>query len=140
MQAIATVALQLGKASYDTISGFRSQRQDVVDIQSDLSVLAVVLVLIRTQAKGVPNDRRLEPLREPLSCCRHILQDIHETLAQCTKHAKSHRESIRTWLSLQYHDKSFIEAKQRMPNYKVTQCSAFDAMNMYVFKASCCVY
>lgn len=135
--AIATVALQLSKSAHETIASFRSQRQDVADIHSDLGTLSVVLELIRDRAEGSPDDERLDVLRGPLSCCRTVLQDIHDSLAECTKHAKDQRESVRTWLKLRHREKSFTEAKQRLSSYKATLCVAFDTMNVYVFLAVC---
>lgn len=128
--AIATVALQLSKFAYETISSFRSQRQDVHDIQTDLATLTGVLELVHEQAKASPSDGRLEALRGPLSGCQTILRDIHESLAQCTRHAKDQRESVRTWLKLRYREKSFVEAKERLSSYKATLCIAFDTMSM----------
>ena len=133
--AIATVTLQLSKSAYETISSFRSQRQDVSDVQSDLATLAGVLEFVGEQAKASPNDRRLEALRGPLSCCQTIVQDIHESLAQCTRHAQDQRGSVRTWLKLRYHEKGFVEAKERLSSYKATLCIALDTMNMYVLLA-----
>lgn len=130
--AIATVALQLSKSTYETISSFRSQRQDVTAIRTDLSALAVVLELVCEQARGSPNEQCLQVLREPLSGCQSILQDIHDSLAQCTKHATDGRDSLRTWLKLRHREKSFTEAKERLSSYKATLCIAFDTMHLYV--------
>ncbi|KAK5069368.1 hypothetical protein LTR51_008618 [Lithohypha guttulata] len=128
--AIVTVALQLSKSSYETITGFRSQRKDVEEIQGDLSALVVVLELVREQAEGSPDDGRLKPLCDPLQCCQTILQEIHDMLEQCTKHSKDHRESVRTWLNLRYRAKSFNDAKQRLSSYKSTLTIAFNSINM----------
>lgn len=130
--AIATAALQLSKSTYETISSFRSQRQDVTDIQVDLAALAVVLELVREQAENIPNSRYLGALRGPLSGCQTILQDIYDSLAKCTKHTKDHRESVRTWLKLRFREKSFTDAKERLSSYKATLCIAFDTINLYV--------
>lgn len=94
--AIATVALQFSKSSHEIISSFRSQYQDVKDVQTDLANLASILEHVRIQAEGSLNDQRLEVLRGPILYCRTILQDIHESLIQYTKHAKDHRKSVRT--------------------------------------------
>lgn len=129
--AIATVAVQLSISTYETIASFRSQRQDIQDVQSDLAALTVVLEHILKQGEATPDDQRFETLKVPLSCCEKILREIHESLAECTRHAKDHRDSVRTWLKLHYREKSFNEAKERLSSYKATLCVAFDTMNMY---------
>ena len=130
--AIATVAFQLSKSTYTTISSFRSQRQDVQAIQSDTAALAFVLELICRQIEKSPKDKHFDALKEPVLCCTTILKDIHDCLAECTRHAKNERDSVRTWLKLQFREKTFAEMKERLSSYKNTLCVAFDTINLCV--------
>lgn len=129
---IATAALQLSQSSYELIDSFRSQRKDVHEIQDDLRGLIAVLQTICEQARDANNDDKLRVLGGPLQCCRSITQEMYDMLQQCTKHAKDHRESVRTWLSLRYREKSFDDARQRLSSYKSTLTIAFDSINLYI--------
>lgn len=129
---IAAVAFELCTSSHNIISSFQSQRKDVKEIQSDLGALIAILELIQQRGRGSAtcNDDTLEPLRGPLQCCQAVVQEIHDMLKKCTQHSKDGRESVRTWLNLQYRGKGFTDAKQRLASYKSTLAIAFDLMRM----------
>lgn len=127
---IATVTLDLSRSAYNIVTSFESQRKDVDEIRSDLSTLTVILGQIQQQVEGLPDDGRLQPLREPLQCCQAISQEIHDMLEKCMRHSKDKRESVRTWLKLRYREKGFTDAKQRLASYKSTLAIAFDTMKM----------
>lgn len=129
---IVTAALQFSKLSHEAVSSFQSGRRDIRDIQDDLSGLITVLEAIYAQQSANLNSDKLQPLKEPLTCCKNITQEIHNALEKCTKHSKDHRESVRTWLKFQYHGKSFEDAKQRLASYKATLSIALVTVNLCV--------
>jgi hypothetical protein len=129
--ALTIFAYNTSKSLYEAVSSFRSQRRTIQDVQTDLGSLVAVLGLIREQAQGSEDDTKFEPLRQPVQCCTTTCQDMQEMLNECTKHAKDGRDSIRDWLNMQYHEKSFQDMKQRLASYKSTLSIAFASINMY---------
>ena len=57
-------------------------------------------------------------------------QEMHEMLDACNIHGTDGRNSVRDWLSIRYHEKSFEDMKQRLLSYKSTLCIAFDTIVM----------
>jgi hypothetical protein len=129
--ALTIFAYNTSKSLYEAVSSFRSQRRTIQDVQTDLGSLVAVLGLIREQTQGSEDDTKFEPLRQPVQCCTTTCQDMQEMLDECTKHAKDGRDSIRDWLNMQYHEKSFQDMKQRLASYKSTLSIAFASINMY---------
>lgn len=130
--ALVIAALQASKAVYNTVDSFKSHRQKVREIQTELGSLTVVLESVCQQIQLSPDKQRFEPLREPLKCCTMTCEDIQLMLDKCTKHAKNKGDSISDWLQMQYREKSFDETKQRLAAYKATLSITFDAINLFV--------
>jgi hypothetical protein len=118
------------KSVYDIVSSFQSQREVIQDVQADLSSLLAVLTSIRDQAQRPSGLERLEPLRQPLSSCATSCKEMHEMLDACTTHSTDGRNSVRDWLKMQYHEKSFEDMKVRLASYKSTLSIAFNSINM----------
>ena len=57
-------------------------------------------------------------------------QEMHKMLDMCTIHGTDSRNSVRDWLSMRYHEKSFEDLKQRLLSYKSTLSVAFDSIVM----------
>lgn len=134
---LASGILTLTVATYNTtkslleaVSSFQSQRKTIKDIEADLKSLHTVLGKIYEQIQRSHDIERLEPLREPLNCCKIACQEVHKMLDACTIHGTDGRNSVRDWLSMRYHEKSFEDIKQRLLSYKSTLSIAFDCIVM----------
>lgn len=123
-------AYDTSKSLYEAVSSFRTQRKTVKDLQDELNSLTTILGSIRTYAGGSEEAQRLEPLRKPLECCLTICQEMHETLEACTKHSAEGRNSVRDWLNMRYHGKSFEDIRKRLNIYKSTLSITFASINM----------
>lgn len=123
-------AYDTSKSLYEAVSSFKSQRKTIKDLQTDLGSLVAVLGSIRTQLEISQEVERLGPLREPLECCLTTCQKMRDMLDACTKHSAEGRDSVRDWLSMRYHGKSFEEMKQRLASYKSTLSITFGSINM----------
>ncbi|KAB8240144.1 hypothetical protein BDV35DRAFT_374571 [Aspergillus flavus] len=123
-------AYDTSKSLYEAVSSFRTQRKTVKDLQDELNSLTTILGSIRTYAGGSEEVQRLEPLRKPLECCLTICQEMHETLEACTKHSAEGRNSVRDWLNMRYHGKSFEDIRKRLNIYKSTLSITFASINM----------
>jgi hypothetical protein len=121
---------ETSKSLYEVVSSFKSQRKTITDVLADLDSLVTVLTTIREQAQRSQAVERLEPLREPLNCCATTCQEMHEMLDVCAKNSKERRGSVRNWLEMQYHEKSFEDMKKRLASYKSTLTIAFESINM----------
>lgn len=118
--SLIVFAYDTSKSLYETVSSFKSQRKTVKDLQADLSSLVSTLDVIRGLAQGNQQLPRLEPLQQPLECCLTTCQEMREMLDVCTKHNQEERNSVRDWLSMQFHGKSLEDMKQRLASYKST--------------------
>lgn len=128
--SLTILAYDTSKSLYEVVSSFRSQRKAIKDLQIELSSLVTILRSIRTHAEDSEEVRKLEPLRQPLEYCSTICQEMHGMLEACTKHAAQGRDSVRDWLNMRYHEKSFEDMKQRLASYKSTLSIAFESINM----------
>lgn len=66
-----------------------------------------------------------------MECCTKICQEMQEMLNACTKHAKDGGNSVRDWLNMRYHEKSFDDFKRQLASYKSTLMVTFDSIKMY---------
>ncbi|KAH8430993.1 uncharacterized protein LDX57_008654 [Aspergillus melleus] len=127
---LTILTFDASKTLYEAVSSFRSQRRTIRDLQLDLSSLLDVLQSIRDLAESSHESDRLEALRLPMECCLAICQDLQVTLDSCTKHSDEGRDSIRDWLSLRYHEKSFEDMKKRLASYKATLSITFQLITL----------
>jgi hypothetical protein len=118
------------KSLYEAVSSFKSQRKTIRDLQADLSSLVSVLESIHKQAQHSQEVERLEPLRQPLECCSTTCRELREMLDVCTEHSREGRDSVRDWLSMRYHEKSFEDMKRRLASYKSTLSITFESIYM----------
>lgn len=116
------------KSLYEAVSSLQSQRKTIKDIEADLKSLVTVLEKVHEQIQSSQNIKRLEPLRQPLDCCMTVCKEMHQMLDACTIHRTDGRNSVRDWLSIRYHEKSFEDIKQRLLSYKSTLSIAFDSI------------
>jgi len=123
-------AYDTSKSLYEAISSFKSQRKTIKDVLADLDSLVTVVEKIREQAQSSEEIEKLESLREPLNCCATTCHEMHEMLDACTKHSQDGRASVRDWLNMQYHEKSFEDMKKRLASFKSTLSIAFQLINM----------
>lgn len=123
-------AYDASKSLYNAVSSFKSQRKTIKNVLADLDSLVTVLEKINEQAQRSQEVERLEPLREPLNCCATTCHEMHEMLDACTTHSKEGRDSIRDWLNMRYHEKSFEDMKKRLASFKSTLSIAFESINM----------
>ncbi|KAE8397189.1 hypothetical protein BDV37DRAFT_266277, partial [Aspergillus pseudonomiae] len=123
-------AYDTSKSLYETVSSFRTQRKTIKDLQDELNSLTTILGSIRTYVEGSNEVQRLEPLKEPLECCLTICQEMRETLEACTKYSAEGRDSVRAWLSMRYHGKSFEDIRKRLNSYTSTLSITFASINM----------
>jgi len=123
-------AYDTSKSLYEAVSSFKSQRKTIKDVLADLDSLVTVLENINKQAQRSQEIERLEPLREPLNCCTTTCHEMHEMLDACTTHSKEGRDSVRDWLNMRYHEKSFEDMKKRLASFKSTLSIAFESINM----------
>lgn len=130
--AFVLLAVDISKKVYSSVESFKSQRREVRDIQGELSTLTSVLQAISQQIPDPPADRRFEPLRQPVQCCKTICEEMQAMLDECSKHTKDSRDSVRDWLKMQYRGKGFNDMKQRLAAYKSTLSITFDSINLYV--------
>ncbi|KAL8637401.1 MAG: hypothetical protein Q9228_005320 [Teloschistes exilis] len=128
--ALTVAAYKTSKSLYEAVSNFQSQRKTIKDIQADLKSLITVLDKVHEQIQSSHDIERLEPLRQPLTCCTTACQEMYEMLDACTIHGTDGRNSVRDWLSMRYHEKSFEDMKQRPLSYKSTLSIAFDSIMM----------
>ena len=128
--ALTIFAYDTSKSLYEAVSSFKSQRKTIKDIQGDIGSLLTVLESIRKQIKTPQDADKFESLRQPLSCCLKTCQEMREMLDACTAHSKDGKDSVRDWLNMQYHEKSFGDMKQRLASYKSTLSIAFESINM----------
>ncbi|KAL2058793.1 hypothetical protein ABVK25_000084 [Lepraria finkii] len=124
--ALTVAAYKTSKSLYEAVSSFQSHRKTIKDIQADSKSLITVLGKIHEQIQSPHDVERLEPLRQPLNCCKTACQEMHEMLDACTIHGTDDRNSVRDWLSMRYREKSFKDMKQRLLSYKSTLSIAFD--------------
>jgi Fungal N-terminal domain of STAND proteins len=130
--ALTIFAFKASKSLYEAVSSFKSKSKDIHDIQTDLETLITVVGSIRQQAQGSENESKLEPLRKPIECCTKTCQEMQEMLKACTKHTKDGRDSVRDWLNMRYHEKSFNDFKRQLASYKSTLSVTFASINMCV--------
>jgi hypothetical protein len=123
-------AYDTSKSLYEAVSSFKSQRKTIKDFQADLSSLVAALEKIREQIQLSQEIERLEPLRKPLYHCATTSGEMREMLDACTTHSREGRDSVRDWLNMRYHEKSFEDLKQRLASYKSTLCIAFELINL----------
>ena len=123
-------AYDTSKSLYEAVSSFKSQRKTIKDVLADLDSLVTVLENINKQAQRSQEVERLEPLREPLNCCTTTCHEMHEMLDACTTHSKEGRDSVRNWLNMRYHEKSFEDMKKRLASFKSTLSIVFESINM----------
>jgi len=128
--ALVIFAYSTSKSLYEAVSSFKSQRKAIKDVLADLEALVTVLDKIREQAQRPRRLERLEPLRNSVDCCTTTCQEMREMLDACTAHSKDGQASVRDWLSMQYHEKSFEDIKKRLSSYKSTLCISFSVVNM----------
>ena len=124
--ALTVAAYKTSKSLYEAVSSFQSHRKTIKDIQADSKSLIPVLGKIHEQIQSSHDVERLEPLRQPLDCCKTACQEMHEMLDACTIRGTDDRNSVRDWLSMRYREKSFEDMKQRLLSYKSTLSIAFD--------------
>ncbi|KAB8072334.1 hypothetical protein BDV29DRAFT_177530 [Aspergillus leporis] len=123
-------AYDTSKSLHEAVSSFRTQRKTIKDLQDELNSLTTILGSIHTHVEGSDEVERLEPLQEPLKCCLTICQEMRETLQACTKHSAEGRDSVRDWLNMRYHGKSFEDIRKRLNSYKSTLSITFASINM----------
>ncbi|KAI4264863.1 MAG: hypothetical protein L6R42_000048, partial [Xanthoria sp. 1 TBL-2021] len=124
-----TVAVyKTSKSLYEAVSSLQCQRKTIKDIQADLQSLVTVLEKVHEQIQSSHSIERLEPLRQPLNCYMTAYQEMHQMLDACYIHRTVGRNSVRDWLSMRYHEKSFEDIKQRLLSYKSTLSIAFDSI------------
>jgi DNA repair ATPase RecN len=123
-------AYDTSKSLYKAVSSFKSQRKTIKDVLADLDSLVTVFKKIHEQAQRSQEVERLKPLREPLNCCTTTCHEMHEMLDACTTHSKEGQDSVRDWLNMRYHKKSFEDMKKRLANFKSTLSIAFESINM----------
>ena len=116
------------KSLYEAVSSLHSQRKTIKDIEADLKSLVTVLEKVHEQIQSSQNIERLEPLQQPSDCCMTVCEEMHQMLDACTIHGTDGRNSVRDWLSMRYHEKSFEDIKQRLLSYKLTLSIAFDSI------------
>ncbi|OJJ43209.1 hypothetical protein ASPZODRAFT_169523 [Penicilliopsis zonata CBS 506.65] len=138
-EALGTASAVLGLAIlvydsshtlHDAISSFKSQRKTIKDLRSDLVSLDALLVTIKNHAERSEDPKRLEPLRQPLDCCLHACQEMHEKLKTSTRYSTNGHNSLRDWLQMQYQGKNFEQMKQRIASYKATLSISFSCINL----------
>jgi Fungal N-terminal domain of STAND proteins len=129
--ALTIFAFKASKSLYEAVSSFKSKSKDIRDIQTDLGTLVTILGSIRQQAQDSGNESKLEPLRKPIECCIKTCQEMQEMLNACTIHTKDSRNSVRDWLNMRYHEKTFDDFKRQLASYKSTLMVTFDSINMY---------
>lgn len=127
--ALAIFAYDTSKTLYEAVASFKSHRRTVKEVEADLASLTAAPDSIRNQLQHSDNTAKFEPLRQPLSCCFAVCQEMQEMLKVCTAHSKPDHDSIRDWLSMQYREKSFDDVKKRLASYKSTLCIAFALIN-----------
>ena len=128
--ALTVATYKASKSLYKAVSSFQSQRKTIKDIQADLKSLTTVLGKVHEQIQSSHDIERFEPLRQPLNCCMTACQEMHEMLDACIIHGTDGRNSVRDWLSMRYHEKSFEDIKQQLLSYKSTLSIAFDSIVM----------
>lgn len=127
---LVILAYNTSKSLHEAISSFKSQRQAIKDVLADLGSLVAVLTTIREQAQHSQDVKALEPLREPLTSCAAICQEMRDALEACTTHAKDGHPSVRDWLKMRYREKGFDDMKNRLASYKSTLIIAFQLINI----------
>ena len=127
---LVVFAFDASKSLYEAISGFKSRRQTIKDVQADLEALITVLATIRERAQHTQEVMKLELLQRPLECCATTCQEMREMLDACMSHSKDGQASVRDWLKMQYREKSFDDMKNRLSSYKTTLVIAFQSINM----------
>lgn len=123
-------ASETSKSLYEAVSSFKSQRKTIIDVQVDLKSLVDILGKITEQAQLPREVERLEHLRNQVNCCTVTCQEMHKMLEQATRHSKEGSDSVRVWLSMRYHEKSFEDMKNRLASYKSTLAIAFQLIDM----------
>ena len=128
--ALATAAYTTSKALHEAISSFRSQLEAIKNLRADSESLTVVLSQIYAEIQNAHDNERFESLRQPIYYCMKECQELHEMINACTAHTTDNRKSVRDWLSMQFHGKSFEDMKQRLFSYKLTLSVAFSLITM----------
>lgn len=128
--SLTIFAYNTSKSLYEAVSSFKSQRKAIRDLQTDLTSLVSVLESICKQAQNSQDVERLEPLHQPLEFCSATCQEMHEMLDTCTRHSREGGDSVRDWLKMRYHEKSFEDMRQRLASYKSTLSITFDLINV----------
>lgn len=127
---VIAFAFNASRSVYETLSSFNSRRDAVRAIQADLGSLVAVLSSIRDQAQNSSNVEKFEPLRQPAYSCATICEELREMLDLCMAHSTDEHSSVRDWLKMQYHEKSFDDMKKRLASYKAILSIAFDCVIM----------
>lgn len=128
--AITLFAFNTSKSFHDVVCSFNSRRKEVKDILTDLNSLVLVLESIHQHIQSLRNDTGFEPLREPLNCCTAVCQEMQNMLQECTKHTSDNNASIRDWLSMRFHEKSFSDMRQKLGCYKSTLTITFASVTL----------
>ncbi|KAL9002000.1 MAG: hypothetical protein Q9188_005052 [Gyalolechia gomerana] len=128
---LTVAAYKTSKSLYEAVSSFQSQRKTIKDIQAHVQSLVTLLEKIQEQIQSSQEIERLEPLQQPLNCCNTACQEMLEMLDACTTHGKDGRKSVRDWLNMRYHEKSFEDIKQRLVTYESTLGIAFDSIMIH---------
>ncbi|CEJ62504.1 hypothetical protein PMG11_11001 [Penicillium brasilianum] len=118
-----------GKSLYEVLSSFRSQKKGIRDLKTELSSLLSIVATIREDVERSKEAERFEPLRQPLENCSITCREIREMLDACTIHSNGESDSVRDWLSLRFHERSFEEMKHRLSSYKSTLNICFELIN-----------
>jgi hypothetical protein len=128
--SLALFAYETSKSLYETVSSFRSQPKTIRDLLCELKSLVSIIESVQNLSQDSREIARLEPLRQPLECCSVTCQELQDMLNTCTKHSQDGRNSVRDWINMRYHEKSFEEMKQRLASYKSTLSITFESITM----------
>ncbi|EXJ81503.1 hypothetical protein A1O1_07720 [Capronia coronata CBS 617.96] len=128
--ALATFAYDTSKKLYEVVSSFKSRRTDIQEVQSSLTALVSVLELVQQQILESGDECKYKPLCQPMQCCISTCEDMQKSLDACTQRPNDVHASIRDWLKMQFHGKSFADMKQRLASYQSTLSIAFASVNL----------
>jgi Fungal N-terminal domain of STAND proteins len=126
---LATICVQSSASLYGTIDSFKSRKQDVRILKTEVGALNIVLQALEKNIEE--SSENFEVLRIILQHCHQACKDFEKTVLEEFRDSGSRLQEIKAWAKLQYLGNDINKFRKLIGSYKATMTVALADANLY---------
>ena len=126
---LATFCVQSSTSLYKTIDGFKSRKQDVRNLKTEVGALNIVLQALEKNIEE--STENFEVLRIILQHCHQACENFEKSVLEAFRDSGGRLQEVKAWAKLQCLGSDINKFRKLISSYKTTITIALADANLY---------